>query len=110
MKKPFIFFFVVLILFNVLNIIDKITTYYGVKQGFWEQNIITAKFFGIIGILPTLILQVFIGLISSLLIYLVIINISIKIKHIDKIIALPIIFLSLIYFEAVINNTRLLLG
>jgi len=103
-------FFFLLVVFNILNIVDKVTTYYGIQLGLGEQNVITIKFFNLIGILPTLILLTFVGVIASLSIYSSIVKLSPKIKHIEKIFILPTIFLSLIYFEAVINNMRLLLG
>ena len=109
MKKALFLFFVILIMFNILNIIDKITTYYGIKQGFWEQNVITSKYFNLIGVLPTLALQFFLGLIASFSIFLAINYLSKRANYITKLAIIPTIFISLIYFEAVINNMRLLL-
>lgn len=109
MKKALFLFFVILIIFNTFNAIDKITTYYGIKQGFWEQNVITSKYFNLIGVLPTLALQFFLGLIASFSIFLAIKQLSNKLNHIIKLTIIPTIFISLIYFEAIINNMRLLL-
>lgn len=111
MKKPLlIFFFVSLVIFNILNVIDKITTYYGIKQGFIELNSKSMVLINTLGLILSQFLFIFIGIIASISFYLGIKKLSEKIANLDKIIIVPILFLIGIYTEAIINNIKWLLG
>lgn len=109
MKKFLFLFFVILVLFNVLNIIDKITTYYAINLGFVELNPRTIELFNSIGLLPTLLFQVYVFLVFSLLLFLIVTNFSNRIKHLDKFATIPILFLIIPYLDAVIDNIRWLI-
>ena len=109
MKKALFLFFVILIVFNILNVIDKITTYYGIKQGFIELNQRSLVLIDSFGLLFTRFLFVFVGIISSIALYLGISKLSNKIKHIEQISVIPLIFLIGIYINAINNNLRLII-
>ena len=107
--KFFLFLFLLLVVFNILNVIDKVTTYYGIQQGLGEYNARVSYFFNNYGLLPMTIFQIFFLIVSSILIYLSIIKISERIKSAPTITTIPIMFLIGTYFNAVINNVRLLI-
>ena len=59
-----------LISFNILNIADKITTYFGIKYGFYELNNITFALVQKYGLSNAITLKIMLGLILSIIIYL----------------------------------------
>mgnify|MGYP001561687074 CR=1 len=109
MKKFLFLFLVVLIVFNILNIIDKITTYIGVTNGLGESNQRILYFFNNYGFLSVTIFQILFVLFSSTLIYLSVYKISERLKYFSLAFTIPILFLINIYSKAVINNLRLIL-
>ena len=58
-----------LIGFNIINLIDKVTTYIGLNLGFYELNMVTNNLIVSIGLTSTLILQFSVGLIMSVGLY-----------------------------------------
>lgn len=109
MKKPLFILFFVLVFFNILNIIDKTTTYFGIKNGFVEINSRAAYLFNSLGLVQTLLFQIYVIFTASFLVFLIAIHFSEKIKNIGHFISVPTLLISAIYIVPVINNVRLLL-
>lgn len=99
-----IFLFLTLLFFNVLNIIDKTTTYFGMQKGFIELNNKSVQFMAKYGVLFNAIFKIFLVLSCSILIYIGIRKLSEKIKYINPITSLLSSFLIGFYFVAVVNN------
>ena len=109
MKKSFLSLLVVLVLFNVLNIIDKVTTYIGMNMGFGELNKQVVFLFSQYGLLLTSVLQIVLVIGCSIIFYGLIKKLSERVKIIYPISIIPLLFLIASYSGAVINNMRLIL-
>ena len=96
----------VIILFNLLNLIDKVTTYFGLRKGFVESNQITINLITSYGIANAMILQFIMGVIVSFVIYFII-KIFQDYKYTLSTIG-GFSYLSVAYFMALINNISLL--
>lgn len=111
MRKIFFSLFLLfLIVFNLLNIIDKVTTYTAMSQGgFIELNQRAVYFFNLYGLLPAIIVQLVVVIAGSTLLYFGINKLSEKVKYIHLYASIPFVFLIVTYSEAVINNIRWLI-
>lgn len=106
LSKYFLIF--TLVFFNILNFIDKVTTYFGMRIGLGEANLKTIYFVDTIGN-PFFVISILFVLIASISIYYSINKISEKIKYANPFITIPVIFLIGFYLFAVVNNFRLLI-
>lgn len=95
--------FTSLVSFNILNFFDKLTTYFGMQRGFIEFNNIASKLFVDYGFLNGILIQFFIAMIGSLVIYFVLIK-SLKFLFVRVPVILGYIFVSVNYLFVVISN------
>lgn len=90
-----------LILFNVINVADKITTYFGINQGFYETNKITVELIQKYGLLNTVLIKITLTIIFSIMIYTQYKKVPVALRNILKYGTFSIIVL---YSFALINN------
>lgn len=95
-----------LIIFNIFNVIDKITTYIGVSSGFIETNTRMVHWFNILGVLPTVIIQTFIVAVCSFGVYFAITR---GLTFLKKALIVPNSYLISNYFLAIVSNVRCLI-
>jgi len=109
--------FYVLIVLNIINLIDVITTHIGMNKGFIEQNNLYAYLFQTIGLTQSMIVRVLSIILFSVIFYKLVeyyckdslrrFNESIRIGYIYTI---PLIVITINFTLAIINNIKLLGG
>lgn len=91
------------IIFNLLNFLDKLTTYFGMQMGFIEQNNIASNLFYEYGLLQGVLIQFFVAMAGSIIIYFVLIK-SLKFLAVRIPMLLGYVYVTINYFLAVVSN------
>ena len=103
LKISSILLFGSMIIFNILNFLDKLTTYFGMKLGFIELNSRATYLFENYGLLQGILLQFFVALLGSIFIYFVIVK-SLRFLVIQIPILFGYLIITINYLLAVISN------
>ena len=92
-----------IIVFNVLNFLDKLTTYFGMRMGFIEMNDIASNLFSEYGLLSGILIQFFVAMVGSIAIYFVLVK-SLKFLAVHIPIILGYAYITINYLLAVASN------